>query len=1658
MASASSEERELALINKVEMRIALASSNERLSTLLKTYLSPLLLKLASEHLNVRNKIISICQHVNTRVKDPSVQLPVAALLKQFKEHPDSSLIRHFDLLYIQQGFLRLSSDEKAELLPALIQGIAQDISTSNKNGSNLFNLLLQTLEHYKIPLKGSKEDEALRQTLHMSDEDGKILSAWFGKLILLITIRQCPPGLTEEDFQFLTFYGKPDAWDASKEGGLHLSRTKFIALRFLATGAFVDDERFLPALFASADTNSVIVERGDDILKRAISSVDLSDTSLVARLYALYLGSEGSSAVTPALQIKILSFLSRSTSSTTFPNHFSLIVTRGFAAEEENSIRGREASKLLTAIFSFANYYLRHAKLSDLKSVSEPLVARLNEYVNRQGWPVPEAGKDLGLRRLAYELIGLSAKAGRMADLNLLDWFFRSLSEDSSGKDTAVSIEEGLSSLIGTFAEFSREGGSETSGEDATMIDYNSGDVQALPDLLLRYMTTPSADGEETYRRSTRYVAVRFANRCLPYKNVVARWIDILAVGALPHESQEVAEEGKKGLNPYWFQMQNSDRPDLWGKSDSADIEFPTFADLFNIIFPSIIRSSSYDEDDASEGVSQFMERHFTAFTPALTYCHRAFVNSALQASRGRIELDADWERKVDAAPSTNPRARDSIKSYIKGLLVPNSSNDNLNALGGFMRAALEALTWNSGAGIEGCHDIFADMLALCPGEFIQRFRFGSQSGTFLMSLRSNNEHIRSKAARCFGILTSYQHGNGTLSTLKVINSLQRLTATTKGWRTAVGSGVNEVHGAIKAVAFTLSRLAYRGGLDPLLQPSLESLNDVLIAILKDSSDNTLLEAAYSAVEQLSIYLVYGKYMTLEAATMASVIEKIAEKAQSGNEKAILALGRFSVFLPEDTDEKSPLRLIDEKIYKLHEIRQMEAQFSVGEALCCLACGWDCTPLQFELDVVGPFPSTLRETMLKTILQRTIKDCRASKPALRKASVIWLLCLVQFCGHLAEVREHLRACQAAFKHCLSDREELVQEASSRGLGLVYEKGDRDLKDDLVRDLVGSFSDNKAQLAGNVTDETQLFEEGALPTGDGSVTTYKDILSLASEVGDASLVYRFMSLAANNAIWSSRAAFGRFGLSSVFSDSSVDGYLAENPKLYPKLYRYRFDPNPNVQRSMNDIWNALVKDSSATIEKYFDSIMEDLLENILTKEWRVRQACCAAVADLVQGRQFATYEKYLSQIWTLCFKVLDDIKESVRVAAAALARVLTGILVRSLEAGDSSAKSADGMLKNVLPFLLSGSGLESSAESVRLFSLRTLLQIIKKASARILRPFIPELVERMLGLLSSLEPEVVNYLHLNAAKYNLTEEKIDNMRLDGIRSSPMMEGVERCLDLLDDDSMAKTVVAIKNAMKTTIGLPSRVGCSRVLVSLSTRHRQLFLPYADQFLKLVEKYVLDRNETVSSSYAVSSGYVARLASDEHILKLADFAKNLYRTSDDERHRAVSADIIYAISKHATDRFGNLAVDMLPFVFIAKHDSQEDVAQLCEKTWSDNVGGSRAVSMYLKEITMLALQLLDSPRWNLKHAAARAVADATTALASGVDGIPKDQTELVWPALKKALDGKTWDGKEVVVKAFARFVETFHDEEVQDRITPDILKVRRNFPLMLLVHLRC
>ncbi|KAJ6262387.1 hypothetical protein Dda_3195 [Drechslerella dactyloides] len=777
-------------------------------------------------------------------------------------------------------------------------------------------------------------------------------------------------------------------------------------------------------------------------------------------------------------------------------------------------------------------------------------------------------------------------------------------------------------------------------------------------------------------------------------------------------------------------------------------------------------------------------------------------------------------------------------------------------------------------------------------------------------------------------------------------------------WESTTASDSSKTHGSILAIAYYFSHLnvetPYRTNFNPTSdkQAQISKVISAYIDIIIDSRDSEFRDASILGLTQLCFFNVVKPDQTKKE---TELLEKLKGLGKTGHEKAVIALGALSIIYPVDDmntngpDQKSQYAKIKDILVSIHDSKMPELGFATGEALSVLAAG-----LHERRD-----GKILSELVSELVEMRS----KGGSASFRKAACVWLLSIVEYCGHLDQVRERFEDIHATFQLYLTDREEFVQETASRGLTKVYELGDKSLKEELVRNLVASFTGTTKTLAGQVQADTQLFEPGALPTGDGSISTYKDILSLASEVGDSSLVYKFMSLASHSAMWSSRAAFGRFGLGSIMSGS--EEMLAENPKLYAKLFRYRFDPNPNVQRSMNDIWKAL-------------------------------------------GRQPYQYEKHLQNIWAMAFKVLDDIKASVREAAMKLCRTLTKSLIHTVsDEHNTSPKEAKKALDNIMPFLMGSNGLESQAEDAQMLALKTLLGLVKKCG-RVLRPYVPDMVEQFLNLLSSLEPQAINYLHLNAAKYNLTEDKASTL-----------DAIERCLDIADADVMKVLVPRLNKAIRKAVGMPSKVGFSRVIVTLVIRHNFLFKPYANDTLRVMSTALVDRNETVSASYAAACGYLARLASDESVVRLLQYSQKLYFEQQEERLRILSASVLNAISKHASDRFQALASDILPFAFVAKHDPEASVAEEYSKCWTDNTGGSGAVKLYLPEITALAGAHLDSARWTIKQTAALSIADLCVVLGPDLTG---EQLDVVYPLAVRSVAGKSYPSKAKVLEGFA------------------------------------
>ena len=149
-------------------------------------------------------------------------------------------------------------------------------------------------------------------------------------------------------------------------------------------------------------------------------------------------------------------------------------------------------------------------------------------------------------------------------------------------------------------------------------------------------------------------------------------------------------------------------------------------------------------------------------------------------------------------------------------------------------------------------------------------------------------------------------------------------------------------------------------------------------------------------------------------------------------------------------------------------------------------------------------------------------------------------------------------------------------------------------------------------------------------------------------------------------------------------------------------RGQFDPNVGVHEAMKSIWESVVEDPDATVEEYFDIIIDDLLTSMGARQWRVRvragpllcggggvrvcvevcgwripgrckhgypvdirrllpvvldrdtsstlprqESAAIALAALVPGRDMDQLQPYLERAWVMAFRALDDIKETVR---------------------------------------------------------------------------------------------------------------------------------------------------------------------------------------------------------------------------------------------------------------------------------------------------------------------------------------------------------------------------------------------------------------------------
>lgn len=86
-------------------------------------------------------------------------------------------------------------------------------------------------------------------------------------------------------------------------------------------------------------------------------------------------------------------------------------------------------------------------------------------------------------------------------------------------------------------------------------------------------------------------------------------------------------------------------------------------------------------------------------------------------------------------------------------------------------------------------------------------------------------------------------------------------------------------------------------------------------------------------------------------------------------------------------------------------------------------------------------------------------------------------------------------------------------------------------------------------------------------------------------------------------------------------------------------------------------------------------------------------------------------KHLKSIWTVAFRAMDDIKETVRNSGDSLCRAVSSLTTRLCDISLSSASDASETMNIVLPFLLV-EGIVSKVSSIQKASITMVMKLAK----------------------------------------------------------------------------------------------------------------------------------------------------------------------------------------------------------------------------------------------------------------------------------------------------------------------------------------------------------
>ena len=287
-----------------------------------------------------------------------IVLPVKALLEQYKSQ-DSLIIKQLDLSFIQHSLERIEEDDRRDLIPIALRGCSKDVGQAR--AGTFFQIILRLLLDIRIPPRGSKDDTAFREDVGLAEPaDAQYIAQMIGLFLRLRTPTgaydwaQANPTFSKSDLELFSVENF-----SLQKIFQRMSELKAKLVSFLASGAFTDEEKFLPALFAASSFDNRVASTAEEIIKR--TSVSLEDEALTRRLF------QSHSTLPAAYRTRILGMLSKSSVSTTMPEEIMNVVALDFMPEDDDSPSRRalqpssalERTKLHKSLFQYLSWVAR---------------------------------------------------------------------------------------------------------------------------------------------------------------------------------------------------------------------------------------------------------------------------------------------------------------------------------------------------------------------------------------------------------------------------------------------------------------------------------------------------------------------------------------------------------------------------------------------------------------------------------------------------------------------------------------------------------------------------------------------------------------------------------------------------------------------------------------------------------------------------------------------------------------------------------------------------------------------------------------------------------------------------------------------------------------------------------------------------------------------------------------------------------------------------------------------------------------------------------------------------------------------------------------------------------------------------------------------------